>query len=225
MKTNRFIGPTLKPSDTHARWDCLIYSPNSRCLLASPGDNVVRLWDVDTGKPQTAQFQHPSAVHTAAFSPNGEIIATGCGDGGVRLWEAATGRMIGQPVWHRSAIASMDFSPDGQYLITGSDDFTVRLWLVRPLVRIGPPLLHDSYISAVAFAPDGRTLLTASGDKTACLWKMPARVEGDMHRISPWVQSLTGMYLDQNGLIQYLDEAAWQSCRRELDQRGGPPIP
>jgi WD40 repeat protein len=77
----------------------------------------------------------------------------------------------------------------------------------------------------VAFSPDGKLLLTGSFDGTSRLWDVPSPVVGDMERISLWVQVLTGMELDRDGLFQMSDAAAWQQHSHRLQELGGPPLP
>jgi hypothetical protein len=54
---------------------------------------------------------------------------------------------------------------------------------------------------------------------------MPRPVEGDVQRVAVWVQALTGLRLDEEGVIHTLADDAWQNCRNELEQLGGGPEP
>jgi hypothetical protein len=50
-------------------------------------------------------------------------------------------------------------------------------------------------------------------------------VEGDPHKITAWVQVITGLELANSGVVRFLDEKTWQERRRFLEQQGGPPMP
>jgi hypothetical protein len=45
-----------------------------------------------------------------------------------------------------------------------------------------------------------------------------------MERITLWVQVLTGMELDRDGLFQMSDTTTWQQHCRRLQELGGPPL-
>ncbi len=66
----------------------LAFSPDSKTLAAAGGaDNVVKLWDVTTGKELTILTEHTKQVWGVAFSSDGQTLVT-AGDDAVRLWHA-----------------------------------------------------------------------------------------------------------------------------------------
>jgi hypothetical protein len=92
--------------------------------------------------------------------------------------------------------------------------------LKKPL---GPPLLHEGPVIAVAFSPDGRSLLTGSAQENAIRsWPVPVPIDGDAESLSLWLQTATGMEMDDAGGIRVLDARVWQEYRQRLENRGGP---
>ena len=80
-------------------------------------------------------------------------------------------------------------------------------------------------VAAVLFSPDSRSLLTGSYGYTARFSPAPAPVAGEPERIRLWIEVITGMELDEEGVIHVLDAATWsQRCLR-LNESGGPPMP
>src|SRR5262249_3139184 len=129
---------------------------------------------------------------------------------------------------------SVAFSPDGQTIVTwswtfsqGNDSGGAQAWDAVTGQPIGPPMPHSGSFRGiqVAFSPDGRFLLT-NNPTTARLWDAPAPLRGDLPRVITWVETVTGLPLDEQGAIGGLDGDAWHERRRRLEQLGGlPPDP
>src|SRR5262249_50991863 len=72
-----------------------------------------------------------------------------------------------------------------------------------------------------AFSPDGKAALTGGYD-AARLWHL-ADLPDDLPRLSAWVDTLTGLEVDEQGGIRVLTTAQWAERRQRLGQLGGPP--
>jgi WD40 repeat protein len=146
----------------------LVFSPDSRTLVSAGGD-MVRLWDVATGK-ELQQCPH-DLVCAAAFSRDGKTLASGSGTGTLAVWETATGKQLrhfgdgGQGKVHTIA-----FSPDGKFLASGTADKVVRLWEVSSGKESSRFVGHKDQVFAVAFSPDGKSL--AAGSAGFHLWEV-----------------------------------------------------
>uniref|UniRef100_UPI0040446090 WD40 repeat domain-containing protein n=1 Tax=Streptomyces sp. NEAU-174 TaxID=3458254 RepID=UPI0040446090 len=91
-------------------------------------DNMVRLWNTDTGNVRTTLKGHNDTVNSVAFSPDGKTLATGSWDKTARLWNTDTENVRTTLKGHNDTVNSVAFSPDGKTLATGSWDKTARLW-------------------------------------------------------------------------------------------------
>jgi WD40 repeat protein len=139
---------------------------------------MLRLWDVDTGRP-TRSFLgqveasarddydalgfRPVKFAGVAFDPVSQLLATGSTDASVKLWSL---REVCKrvPFWgHSEPVRCVAFSPGGRLLASGSGDHTVRLWDVVSGGLVRATLGHRGAVNAVAFSPDGRTLAAATG--------------------------------------------------------------
>jgi len=68
--------------------ESLAFNPNST-VLASGGsyeDQLIRLWDAETGRLLHILAGHQSGIISLAFSPDGQMLASASYDGEVRLW-------------------------------------------------------------------------------------------------------------------------------------------
>src|SRR5581483_6914014 len=179
-------------------------------------------WETATGKPLGPALAHQGGVVAVAFSPDGKTALTASLDHTARLWEVATGRQLGPALQHDDGVRAAAFSPDGKLVLTGSDDKTARLWETATGKPLGPPLQHRTPVPTVAFSQDGKAFLTGS-EGTARLWRLPKPMQREAKHILLWAQVITGAEFDEYGALRVLDGAAWQECRKRLQEAGGPP--
>ena len=139
-------------------------------VLASGGQDGVRLWDVEA-RSSTATL--PGAVTSVALSPDGATLASGSGDG-LRLLDVETEAEVatyqhGSGGWG-SGVNSVAFSPDGTLVASGGDDTTVRLWEMATGDNVAVLEGHDEPVRSVAFSTDGTMLASGDADLTVLLW-------------------------------------------------------
>jgi WD40 repeat protein len=155
-------------------------------------DRVVRMWNLQTGRPIPGDGRAGSDVFLN-FNQLGGLVwsarltndAAGVltvGGNEARLWDVrhefpdATKREILSFRPH-AAVASAQFSPGGKRLVTASWDNSARIWDAET----GVSLLqltggHSNYVNSAVFSPkteefpDGEFVLTASDDDSAKLW-------------------------------------------------------
>ncbi len=161
----------LEEIDRRSSTNAVAFSPDGKTLAAASDDDVVRLWDADTGETTRRLEGHASGVLSVAFSPDGKKLASASADHTVRLWDLASGEETLRPlVGHDSAVRSVVFSPDGKTLASASADRSVRLWDLASGKTSRLLEGHESGVLSVAFSPDGKTLASASSDRSVRLW-------------------------------------------------------
>jgi WD40 repeat protein len=200
----------------------LAFSPDGKTFLTGCQDMSARFWDAATGAPlgprladEERSLPHEDYVWTVAFSPDGRFALTGTKGQALYLWEVATRKPIGT-LRHDGAITGAAFSPDSNLLLTGSADATARLWDTATGKPVGPPLPHGGPVDAVAFSPTRRVVLTGGKDFAAHLWPVPEAVPGRPEDAVLWAEVQTGMELDADGVVRWLDALTWQQRRTRL---------
>ncbi|SOF02468.1 WD40 repeat [Streptomyces sp. OV198] len=154
------------------------FSPDGRTLVTAdlsqdrPSKSwqlseIVRLWDVATGRPRTSLSLADGAA-TVAFSPDGHTLAISGHDGTVRIWDMTTRRARTVPTG--GSAGALAYSPDGSTLATASSGNTVKLWNTATSQLQTTLTGHQDTVTSVAFSSDGHTLATGSNDGTVRLW-------------------------------------------------------
>ncbi len=146
------------------------FSPDGRTALSGSDDNMLKLWDVSTGKEIRSFVANQYGVHSVAFSPDGRTALSGGYDKMLKLWDVSTGREIRGFVGHQGQICSVAFSPDGRMALSGSRDNTLKLWDVSTGGEIRSFSGHRNWVNSVAFSPDGRMALSGSSYAELELW-------------------------------------------------------
>lgn len=137
------------------------YSPDGKNAFSGSLDNLVTIWDLETGKrSKILKAQVGPGVSSLALSRDGKYLLTGTkGGGDVRLWNATAGQEIGSLPGHSitEAMEAFAFSPDGKYALSGGS-YKIQRWDVEKGKMLGT-ITHASFFDrnqsyAIAFSPD-----------------------------------------------------------------------
>jgi WD40 repeat protein/predicted Ser/Thr protein kinase len=152
------------------------FSPDGETFAAGAiGDQTVRLWDTDTGKPAGPPMQLRGAVRAVAFGPGGRTLLTGSEDKAARLWELPAGPGRRTVLQGSGPLAALAFSADGRTVATGGGTRfrgragNVRLWDAAIGKPRSNPLPQPGPVWAVAISPDETRLLAGAEDKSALI--------------------------------------------------------
>jgi WD40 repeat protein/tetratricopeptide (TPR) repeat protein len=152
-------------------------------------ESVLRVWDVETGRPLSPPLAKDGWATDATFSPDGRLVALVVTSGlaSVSVWDTATWQLAGPPLQRSSGLQAW-FSPDGRRLVTATSspshlhrgppetpaeatpgEGKAQVWDVTTGKLLFPALVQNGDVRHVAFSPDGRRLLTTGGNE-AKVW-------------------------------------------------------
>lgn len=152
-------------------WD-VSFNPGDQVLASASSDNLIKLWDVNTGQLIRNLTGHINSVYTVDFHPKEDSLASGSFDNNVLLWNVTTGQIIANLTGHTSAVWSVAFSLEGELLASGSNDNMIKLWNTSNYQLVHNLTGHTGRVRAVAFSPDGQILASASYDNSIKLWNV-----------------------------------------------------
>ena len=147
----------------------LAYSPDGRRLAAAAGNNIVQVWDVNTGDAALVLHGHTDAVASVAFSPDGWRLASAGGDGTVKLWDATAAAEAVVFAGNFTSVTDLAFATDGRRLAIATGLF-LRVLDTTTGVEVLTLTGHFDSVLGVAYSPDGRRLASAGNDRTVRVW-------------------------------------------------------
>lgn len=158
--------PRVVLSQDSRRFLALQY--RSSALSDSIGDDVICLFDLDTGQ-LLQRFTGPAIIYDIAFVPGERAVAASDASGVLR-WDIETGERAGQYRCPHGPVTSFTFTPDGKLLAAGCENGTVLL--------IGWPELREAQefsdqtgpIYRLAFSPNGKLLACVGNSETVFIW-------------------------------------------------------
>ncbi|WP_280309867.1 protein kinase domain-containing protein [Nocardia abscessus] len=173
----------LLTEDPEARVETLWLG--SDLAVSGGSDQVVRIWDLNTGSCRHTLRGHTHHVLSVCLSPDDRyaLSAGGYTDRTIRLWDTATGqclRVFGDDPDHPRGVNSVPqvpkkrvrFSPDGQFAISGSSDTTVRIWDLTTGGCLRVLQGHRDAVNDVVISADASFALSTSSDGTLRRWEL-----------------------------------------------------
>jgi len=209
--------PNLKQGVSHAeRIESLAFSPDGT-KLASCGDEVVKLWDVQSKEVTTTFWGHTQPVFAVDFSPDASLLVSGGKDKVVKLWNVEDGREIKTLYNHWDPVKSVAFSPDGNLVASASKDTTIKVWNIKEDRETATLRGHGGEILSLAFSPDGTTLVSAGCDKSVRFWDLERKAVAATFMEHP--VNVTSVAFSPNGKIAASAETGGDVKLWSLDKK------
>jgi WD40 repeat protein len=160
----------------------LAFSPDGRTLAmsgAGGAGRVIRLVEVETGKPKAELRGHLEDIASLAFTPDGQTLLSASEDGTIRVWDVLPrakeksvhefSRNSISLAW-RSYGPALCLSPDGRHLLTVYTNQTFNVWETLRLAEGERHPLPFTNTTIAAVAPGGRLAAFGSVSGEVKLW-------------------------------------------------------
>jgi WD40 repeat protein len=69
----------------HTKVDSVAFSPDGGTLASGDSDDMIRLWDVASGRVLRKLIGHSGLLWSVTFSPDGRTLASGSNDKTIKL--------------------------------------------------------------------------------------------------------------------------------------------
>ena len=103
-------------------------SNNGQYVASGSDDNIIRVWELESGKLIQTLNGHDSLVSDIDFSPDGTLLVSSSYDESLKVWEWARGLSLCTLEGHAGFVYSVAFTDSGNTLVSGGYDGTVRTW-------------------------------------------------------------------------------------------------
>ena len=142
------------------------FSPDGKLALSTSYDEeVLKLWDVSTGKLVRTFMAAGAMLSSVAFSPDGHWALSG--GNALKLWDIETGECVRTFSESGHWVQSVAFSPDGRFAVSGGQA-PLKLWDIATGECLRMFAGQNDQVCSVAFSPDGLSVI--SGGKDLKLW-------------------------------------------------------
>jgi WD40 repeat protein len=101
------------------------FEPHGTWFATASYDNVIKLWDTESGRLLRTLHGHKQFVDALAISPDGMTVVSSASDGDIKIWNSVTGEL--QRTIRNDGRGKIVFSADGRSLY-GKGLTTIRRW-------------------------------------------------------------------------------------------------
>ena len=166
-----------RPLGTHSRWIFSVaISPDGRWAVSGSVDNLIKIWDLESGARLKTLKGHTDDVKVVAITPDSKRIVSGSGDKTVRVWDANSRRAVAELEGHTSLVRTLVTLADNTSALSAQDepDGNLKLWdlVSASCVKTISYRNHAGGAFSCAVNPDETIAVSGHRGGRLCLWDL-----------------------------------------------------
>jgi WD40 repeat protein len=176
--------------------DILATSPDGLLLASRAWDNVVRLWDIRTGKQLHSWKWDKAKCTSLAFRPLKPVLAAVLSDGTIHLIDTSN---FDEQIMNSLQAVSIAFSPDGNTMVVGCTDGSVQMLNADTGEVIRSWTRHTGPVECVTFSSDGITVASGGSDCAIHVWHVATGML--LHHLEGHLGTITSVTFSPDGKL------------------------
>lgn len=148
---------------------CVRFSPDGQTLATGGADQMIKLWDVESGKLIKTLEGHTHHVTSIAWNANLRELATGSADATVKVWNIETGQATRTITGFKTEVTKLVFVGRENRLGVTSGDSVFRVYRTDNGAREMNAKVAGDYLYALDSNRDGSQFVVGGASGTATL--------------------------------------------------------
>jgi WD40 repeat protein len=168
-------GPSMKLhlETSEETWvDNAIFNRKNNLIFSGGHDDLVKVWDFETGKMIRSLAGHSDWVYDLCLSPDEKLLYSASFDKTIKVWDVNSGKNIRTLLGHSDGLVCLALSQDGRYLASGGMDKQIIIWDLNDYKMVKKIQAHSAAVTDLHFSADHKTLFSSSQDKTIKVWDL-----------------------------------------------------
>jgi WD40 repeat protein len=130
----------------------VVFHPTAHLMATAGGDNVVKLWDMDSHQCLATLVGHTAPVSCIAFHPTQLRLISGSADKMLKVWDTTTHQCLSTTEAHTYGVTCIVIHPIMSFIVTGGYMGSSRLWELSP-DNMTLTLVQDIFTREVRVVP------------------------------------------------------------------------
>ncbi|XP_074640264.1 telomerase protein component 1-like isoform X2 [Tubulanus polymorphus] len=150
---------------------CVAMSPDNQSFVCGTKNNIVKMFDIDTGKELRIFIGHSDAITSICFAGS-DRLCTASADNTLSLWNVNDGHRIAIMKGHNREVRSCACNRSGELIASASWDCKVKIWSGKDGKLMTSYITDYRPVNCVAFHPQQDEIITGGWDATIKIWNI-----------------------------------------------------
>lgn len=146
--------------------------PSNRFFATGGMDNVIKTFDLATGKLLMDFPGHTHSVRALAFSQRHALLFSASEDKQIKCWDLERNQPVLGFHGHTAGVYSLAVHPTLDLIVSGGRDNCVRVWDMRSRTNVHVLHGHKDSVVSLGVQPNEPQITSGSEDATVRLWDL-----------------------------------------------------